>query len=73
MKVVPVVLTVALPLLAGEGSVVKTQGFLPFADAPIHYRTSVGLADPSLFCKTGSNGENRSSTMSRNMGICGRS
>jgi len=46
MKVVPVVLTVALPLLAGEGSVVKTQGFLPFADAPIHYRTSVGLADP---------------------------
>lgn len=33
-------------LLAGEAPVVKTQGFLPFADAPIHYRTSEGLADP---------------------------
>lgn len=26
--------------------VVKTQGFLPFADAPINYRTSKGLTDP---------------------------
>lgn len=37
-------------LFAGEPAsprkaVVKTQGFLPFADAPIHYRTSTTLTD----------------------------
>lgn len=36
-------------LLAGDPAlpkvVVKTQGFLPFADAPIHYRTSQTLTD----------------------------
>lgn len=39
----------ALSLLAADASgpkpVVKTQGFLPFADAPIHYRTSKMLGD----------------------------
>lgn len=38
--------TLVLPLLAGDPKpVVKTQGFLPFADAPIHYRTSRTLGD----------------------------
>lgn len=33
-------------LLAAEPKpVIKNQGFLPFADAPIHYRTSKNLAD----------------------------
>ncbi|MBC7926117.1 MAG: hypothetical protein H7039_10725 [Bryobacteraceae bacterium] len=37
---------VSYPLFAGETrTVVKTQGFLPFADAPIHYRTSKTLND----------------------------
>lgn len=40
----------AASLLAGEAAphpkpVVKTQGFLPFADEPIHYRTSKTLTD----------------------------
>ncbi|BDC48863.1 hypothetical protein F183_A11790 [Bryobacterales bacterium F-183] len=44
-------LILASQILAADAShgvpkpVVKTQGFLPFADAPIHYRTSATLAD----------------------------
>lgn len=38
-------LTVASVALAGDPFVVKNQGFLPFADAPIYYRTSLPLTD----------------------------
>lgn len=46
MKVLPILGALAWSAIAGEGPVVKDQGFLPFAAAPIHYRTSKGLVDP---------------------------
>jgi hypothetical protein len=46
MRSISVIGILAATFLAGDGPVVKTQGFLPFADAPIHYRTSEGLVDP---------------------------
>lgn len=46
MNARPIPWLLAMGMMAAEGPVIKTQGFLPFADDPIHYRTSIGLADP---------------------------
>lgn len=45
MKPILFLLAAGLANAADPQPVVKTQGFLPFADAPIHYRTSQTLAD----------------------------